>query len=45
MFVDRRVAELQTVVLEAGVHDQSIRLETSDLLRVTDAQVVDLVES
>ena len=45
VLVDRRVAELQTVVLEAGVHDQSIRLETSDLLRVTGAQVVDLVES
>ena len=35
----------ETVVLEAGVHDQSIRIEVGDLIRVTGAQVVDVVES
>lgn len=44
VLVDRRVAELETVVLEAGVHDQSIRMEAGDLLRLTDARVVDIVE-
>ena len=44
VLVDRRVAELETVVLEAGVHDQSIRMEARDLVRVADARVVDIVE-
>jgi Ala-tRNA(Pro) deacylase len=44
VLVDRRVAGRETIVLEAGVHDQSIRIEAGDLVRVTDAQVVDVVE-
>ena len=44
VLVDRRVAGRETVVLEAGVHDQSIRIEVADLVRVTDARVVDVVE-
>jgi Ala-tRNA(Pro) deacylase len=44
VLVDRRVAGREAVVLEAGVHDQSIRIEVADLVRVTGARVVDVVE-
>ena len=44
VLVDRRVAGRETIVLEAGVHDQSIRIEAGDLVRVTGARVVDVVE-
>jgi Ala-tRNA(Pro) deacylase len=40
--VDRRLAELDTIVLEAGSHDESIRLPTNELIRVTQAQVADI---
>ena len=40
--VDRRLAELDTVVLEAGSHDESIRLPTDALIRVTKAEVADI---
>jgi Ala-tRNA(Pro) deacylase len=40
--VDRCVAERETVVLEAGSHDESIRLAAADLLRVADAQVAEI---
>jgi Ala-tRNA(Pro) deacylase len=42
--VDRRVAERESIVLEAGSHDESIRLATADLLRVTKARVADICE-
>ncbi len=42
VLVDRRVAERDSVVLEAGSHDESIRVRTDDLVRVTEAQVVDI---
>jgi Ala-tRNA(Pro) deacylase len=42
VLVDRRVAERDSVVLEAGSHDESIRVSTDDLVRVTEAQVVDI---
>ena len=42
VLVDRRVAERDSVVLEAGSHDESIRLRTEDLVRLTEAQVVDI---
>jgi Ala-tRNA(Pro) deacylase len=40
--VDRRLAELDSVVLEAGSHDESIRLPTTELIRLTQAQVADI---
>lgn len=40
--VDRRVAARDEVVLEAGTHEQSLRMETSDLLELTDARVADV---
>jgi Ala-tRNA(Pro) deacylase len=42
VLVDRRVAERESVVLEAGSHDESIRLRTDDLVRLSGAQVVDI---
>jgi Ala-tRNA(Pro) deacylase len=40
--VDRRIAALEQVILEAGSHEQSIRLATGDLLALTHADVIDL---
>jgi Ala-tRNA(Pro) deacylase len=43
VLVDARLAERETVVVEAGAHDESIRLPTRDLLRVAgDARVADI---
>jgi Ala-tRNA(Pro) deacylase len=42
--VDRRLTDRDSVVLEAGSHEKSVRIATSDLLRVTDAQVADICE-
>ena len=40
--VDSRVGEHESIVLEAGSHDESIRLTTSDLLRLTGARVAEI---
>jgi len=40
--VDRRLAERETVVLEAGSHEDSVRVTVHDLLRVTHAEVADI---
>jgi Ala-tRNA(Pro) deacylase len=42
--VDRRLAQLESVVIEAGSHEESIRLATADLLRLTRAQVADICQ-
>jgi Ala-tRNA(Pro) deacylase len=42
VLVDVRVTEQHAVVLEAGSHDRSVRLETADLLKLTNAEVVDI---
>jgi Ala-tRNA(Pro) deacylase len=43
VLLDARLADRESVVVEAGVHDASIRLLTSDLLRlVGDARVADI---
>lgn len=44
VLVDRRVADQEHVVLEAGTHDTSLRLRTSDLLALTAAQIRDLCQ-
>jgi Ala-tRNA(Pro) deacylase len=44
VLVDARVAERDSVVVEAGSHVESLRIKTADLVRLTDAQVVDLVQ-
>lgn len=40
--IDRRVTERDSVVLEAGSHDESVRLASADLVRATDADVADI---
>ncbi len=40
--VDSRLAGRESVVLEAGSHEQSLRIETKDLLALANAQVADL---
>lgn len=44
VIVDNRVAERESVVIEAGSHDESLRLPTDALLRLSGAQVEDLRE-
>ena len=44
VLLDARLAEREKVVLEAGSHDQSVRLRTADLLALTDADVADLAQ-
>lgn len=40
--VDTCIAERDSVVLEAGSHDESIRLAAADLIRVAAAEVADI---
>jgi Ala-tRNA(Pro) deacylase len=42
VLVDSRVAGLHSAVLEAGTHERSVRLETADLLRLTEGEIVDI---
>ena len=42
VIVDRRVEARESVVLEAGSHEQSVRIATGDLLRATSAEVADI---
>jgi Ala-tRNA(Pro) deacylase len=42
VIVDERLAGRDSVVLEAGAHDRSVRLKAADLVRLTKAQVADI---
>jgi Cys-tRNA(Pro) deacylase len=42
VIVDERLGARDSVVLEAGSHETSIRLKASDLVRLTEAQVADI---
>ena len=42
VLVDSRVAEQPSVVLEAGSHERSVRLQTAGLLALTGAEIVDI---
>ncbi len=44
VLVDRRVADRDAIVLEAGSHEQSLRLKPADLVDAADAQVVDICQ-
>jgi Ala-tRNA(Pro) deacylase len=44
VLVDERIARRDSVVVEAGSHEKSARLKTTDLLRLTRAQVGDICE-
>ena len=41
--VDRRVADLESVIVEAGSHSDSLRLATADLVQLTGATVADVI--
>ena len=42
VIVDERLAGRDSLVLEAGSHDRSVRLKAADLVRLTSAQVADI---
>jgi Cys-tRNA(Pro) deacylase len=42
ILVDTRLAERDSIVIEAGSHDESVRITTADLIRLTEAQVADI---
>ncbi len=42
VIVDERLAGRDSVVLEAGSHERSVRLKAADLVRLTRAQVADI---
>jgi Ala-tRNA(Pro) deacylase len=42
VLLDERLAGRDSVVVEAGSHDRSVRLKTADLVRLTKAQVADI---
>jgi Ala-tRNA(Pro) deacylase len=42
VILDSRLTERDSVVLEAGTHEQSVRLKAADLLRLTEARVADI---
>lgn len=44
VLVDTRLAERDSIVIEAGSHDESVRLKTADLIRLTEAQVADICQ-
>jgi Ala-tRNA(Pro) deacylase len=43
--VDPKVAEQETVVIEAGSHEESVRMAAADLVTVTGAAVTDISEN
>jgi Ala-tRNA(Pro) deacylase len=42
--VDARIAQRESIVVEAGSHDESVRIAAADLVRATNAQVADISE-
>ena len=42
VIVDTRLTDRDSVVLEAGTHEQSVRMKAADLLRLTKARVADI---
>ena len=44
VLLDGRLCSLETVVIEAGTHDESVRLRTKDLVRLTGALLGDICD-
>jgi Ala-tRNA(Pro) deacylase len=42
VILDLRLVERDSVVLEAGSHERSVRMKAADLVRLTEAQVADI---
>ena len=45
VLIDERLAEHDSVVFEAGTHEQSVRIKTADLMSVAGGRIVDLRET
>jgi Ala-tRNA(Pro) deacylase len=44
VLLDRGLAERESIVVEAGSHDESVRIKTADLVRLTEAEVADICQ-
>ena len=44
VIVDPKIAERSSIVIEAGAHDESVRIAAADLVTVTGATVTDISE-
>jgi Ala-tRNA(Pro) deacylase len=44
VIVDPKIAERTSIVIEAGAHDESVRIAAADLLTITAAAVTDISE-
>lgn len=44
VLIDRRICERESVLLEAGTHEQSLRLKTADLVVLSDALLADICD-
>ena len=44
VLVDRRLAARESVVVEAGTHEESLRVRAADLIRLTNAEVGDICQ-
>ena len=42
VLLDGRLCSIETVVIEAGTHEESVRLRTRDLVRLTEAKLGDI---
>jgi Ala-tRNA(Pro) deacylase len=42
--IDRRLTERDSIVLEAGSHEQSARVQAAELVRVAEAEVADICQ-
>jgi Ala-tRNA(Pro) deacylase len=42
--IDTRLAERESIVVEAGSHDESVRLPTAELIRLANAEVADICQ-
>jgi Ala-tRNA(Pro) deacylase len=42
--IDTRLAERESIVVEAGSHDESVRLPTAELIRLAKAEVADICQ-
>lgn len=42
LLFDRQLAQRDTVIVEAGVHSESLRIKTADLLALNHAEIADL---
>ena len=45
VLLDRRLAQHDSVVLEAGSHNESVRLKTVDLITLSRAEIKDIVDA